>query len=278
MPLVSEAVRGEGARLVDERGRHLLSSDLAPRDVVSRAVADRIDHGGRVYLDTQSLQGGHFGRRFPTVAARCLDVGLDPSVDPLPVRPAAHYHMGGLVVDTNGRTTVPGLWAVGEVASTGLHGANRLASNSLLEAVVTAQAAADDLRVRAEKTPQDASSSVLSAGWGLHLRENRLPDSFRRARAAPAKELRQLMEQHCGVLRDEQGLRTVLAALRPEAQHDDTHLVALMIAWSALLRNESRGGHSRTDHPGGKTPTHTILTVPEALAQIDSSAAQNRSA
>ena len=134
MPLVSEAVRGEGAHLVDDTGRRVIADDLSPRDVVSRAVWARLEAGRRVYLDTPTALGAAFAAEFPTITASCAAAGLDPAVDPLPIRPAAHYHMGGLVTDAASRTTVPGLWAVGEVASTGLHGANRLASNSLLEA------------------------------------------------------------------------------------------------------------------------------------------------
>ena len=140
MPLVSEAVRGEGAVLVDETGagswRGRGRAELEPRDVVSRAVAAHIAAGHRVFLDARAALGAGFAVHFPGIAARCRAAGIDPAIQPIPVRPAAHYHMGGVAVDGEGRSTVEGLWACGEAAATGLHGANRLASNSLLEAVV----------------------------------------------------------------------------------------------------------------------------------------------
>jgi L-aspartate oxidase len=142
MPLVSEAVRGEGAVLVDETGKRVMSgyerADLEPRDVVARAVWRHIADGHRVFLDARSALGARFARYFPNIAARCHAAGIDPATMPIPVRPAAHYHMGGIAVDEAGRSSVTGLWACGEAAATGLHGANRLASNSLLEAVVCA--------------------------------------------------------------------------------------------------------------------------------------------
>ncbi len=149
MPLVSEAVRGEGAVLVDETGRRFMAgrgrAELEPRDVVSRAVAAHIAAGHRVFLDARAALGAGFAVHFPGIAARCRASGIDPAIQPIPVRPAAHYHMGGVAVDGEGRSTVEGLWACGETAATGLHGANRLASNSLLEAVVAAGFVADSI-------------------------------------------------------------------------------------------------------------------------------------
>ncbi|EWT07524.1 L-aspartate oxidase, partial [Intrasporangium chromatireducens Q5-1] len=145
MPLVSEAVRGAGALLVDATGAPLTDDPLAARDVVARAVWGELSRGGRVFLDARGALGSRFADAFPTVARACQAAGIDPATDLIPVRPAAHYQCGGVTVDRHGRTTVPGLWAVGEVASTGLHGANRLASNSLLEAVVCGGWVADDL-------------------------------------------------------------------------------------------------------------------------------------
>ena len=149
MPLVSEAVRGEGAVLVDETGARFMSGkgrgELEPRDVVSRAVAAHIAAGHRVFLDARPALGADFAAHFPGITARCRAAGIDPVRQPIPVRPAVHYHMGGIAVDAEGRSTVEGLWACGEVAATGLHGANRLASNSLLEAVVMAGAVADSI-------------------------------------------------------------------------------------------------------------------------------------
>ncbi|HVT15456.1 MAG TPA: L-aspartate oxidase [Thermoanaerobaculia bacterium] len=150
LPLLTEALRGEGAVLIDDRGTRFMSDEhpdreLAPRDVVARAIWRRLAAGRQVFLDARAAVGERFPERFPTVYALCRQRGLDPRREPLPVAPAAHYHMGGVAVDANGRTSLPGLWACGEVAATGAHGANRLASNSLLEALVFGARVAADL-------------------------------------------------------------------------------------------------------------------------------------
>ncbi len=149
MPLVSEAVRGEGAVLIDETGERFMAgspgAELAPRDVVARAIWRRRAEGHRVFLDARQALGDRFATRFPVIAAFCREAGIDPARQPIPVRPAAHYHMGGIAVDAEGRSSLRGLWACGEAASTGLHGANRLASNSLTEAVVFAGAVAESV-------------------------------------------------------------------------------------------------------------------------------------
>jgi L-aspartate oxidase len=146
MPLISEAVRGEGAILIDESGDRFMTrtpgAELAPRDVVARAIWRRRAEGKRVFLDARRAIGDRFATRFPIIAAACRAACIDPAREPIPVRPAQHYHMGGIAVDAEGRTSVAGLWACGEAASTGLHGANRLASNSLAEAAVFAAAIA----------------------------------------------------------------------------------------------------------------------------------------
>src|SRR4030088_420949 len=140
-PLATEALRGEGATLINDRGerimlaRHKLA-ELAPRDIVARGVFAEIAAGHGAFLDATKALGAHFAKKFPTVYASCMAAGIDPVKQPIPVAPAAHYHMGGISVDARGRTSLKGLWAGGEVSSTGAHGANRLASNSLLEAVV----------------------------------------------------------------------------------------------------------------------------------------------
>ncbi|MFH5824765.1 L-aspartate oxidase [Georgenia sp. AZ-5] len=261
MPLVSEAVRGEGARLVDAAGDRLLGDDLAPRDVVSRAVFVEIRRGGRVFLDAREVLGAGFAAHFPTVAAACRAAGIDPTRDPVPVRPAAHYLMGGVSVDGRGRTTVPGLWAVGEVASTGLHGANRLASNSLLEAAVCARWVAADLAGQeGRRRPRPGGPSHLPR-WAA------VP-------AGGAEELRTLMSETVGVLRDGAALTravdrlaATVARTGPDAT-DDATLVALLLATSALRREESRGAHTRTDFPEAAEPHHLTLTLEDGLGGL----------
>jgi L-aspartate oxidase len=149
-PLATEALRGEGATLINDKGerfmlaRHPLA-ELAPRDIVARGVFAEIEAGRGAFLDAREALGAHFAEKFPTVHASCMAAGIDPAKQPIPVAPAAHYHMGGISVDARGRTSLKGLWAGGEVSSTGAHGANRLASNSLLEAVVYAARIAEDI-------------------------------------------------------------------------------------------------------------------------------------
>src|SRR6266852_4599117 len=191
MPLVSEAVRGEGAVLVDETGERFMAgqgrAELEPRDVVARAVAAHVAAGHRVFLDARRSLGADFAVHFPGIAARCRAAGIDPAIQPIPVRPAVHYHMGGIAVDAEGRSTVEGLWACGEVASTGLNGANRLASNSLLEAVVTAGFVADSIA--------GVSSGPLPAP-----RPVALPP------APDAGSLRAFVSETLGVVRERAGL------------------------------------------------------------------------
>jgi L-aspartate oxidase len=238
MPLVSEAVRGDGATLVDETGERFLAGrgELEPRDVVTRAVWTHIAAGHRVLLDARQVLGARFTERFPVITAQCKAAGIDPATTPVPVRPAAHYHMGGIAVDEAGRSSVEGVWACGEAAATGLHGANRLASNSLLEAACCARWVA---------------ASV--AGTVTRHRAGMLPAAVPPA-AVDAGVVREIVSQHLGVLRDRDGLHAAVEALRPLAFDDalpaaDPALVGLMMATAALLREESRGGHSRTDFP-----------------------------
>ncbi|MGH4020307.1 MAG: L-aspartate oxidase, partial [Pseudonocardiaceae bacterium] len=194
-PLVTEVVRGEGAVLVDVTGRPVMPGahplgDLAPRDVVAAAITRRMAATGtdHVLLDVTGLDG--FGRRFPTVQAACAAAGIDPATDPIPVTPAAHYHCGGVVTDTAGRTTVPGLYAAGEVARTGLHGANRLASNSLLEGLVLGPRAADAVARDLAVTPVPGPPLPAEATWPICER-----DAVQRS-----------MSAHAGIGRDAAGL------------------------------------------------------------------------
>ena len=173
LPLLTEAIRGDGAILIDETGARFMAdepgAELAPRDIVARAVWRQRAQGHRVFLDARAKPGKDFAARYPVISAFCRMAGIDPAEDPIPVRPAVHYHMGGIAVDAMGRSTVEGLWACGEVSRTGLHGANRLASNSLMEAIVCAQSVAEDVagQLRA------GSKAVFGVMVESHLVEGR---------------------------------------------------------------------------------------------------------
>lgn len=240
LKLISEAVRGEGAIIVDERGERFMAdlpgAELAPRDIVARAVWRHMATGHQVFLDASHVRGLDFARRFPTITALCREAGIDPVTQPMPIRPAAHYHMGGISVDKSGRTSIDGLWACGEAASTGLHGANRLASNSLLEATVCGSWVASDIA---------ATASIRSR------KPRALPD--RDADRSDPTSVRPILSRYAGVLRDGEGLRAAARALYPLtiAQQDasDPAMVGLMIVIAALRRQESRGAHGRTDFP-----------------------------
>ena len=232
VPLVSEAVRGAGAPLVDETGA-AFTAPLAPRDVVARAVDAHRRAGHRTLLDATGI--ADFATRFPGIAAICAAHGIDPRVAPIPVRPAAHYHMGGIAVDAQGSSTVPGLWAIGEVACTGLHGANRLASNSLLEAASTARSVA---RAIAGRGPGGVAAGLPDLAGPVGIR------------SARRDEVRRILSARCGLLRDGAGLRSAIAQLRADAEREDDSLVGLAIAVAACARRESRGAHTRLDHPG----------------------------
>jgi L-aspartate oxidase len=253
-PLITEAVRGEGAILVNDAGERFMADvpgcEMAARDIVARAIWRQRRAGRRTFLDARMI-GPRFSSRFPSVSAICAQHGIDPTRDLIPVRPAEHYHMGGIAVDQNGRSSIDGLWACGEVACTGLHGANRLASNSLTEAVVCARWVAEDISGVA-----DSAGAVLRMAFGDAAAD---PAGARRALSASA-----------GVERDAEGLRAGIDALLPLAASDessaDPAAVALMICVAALRREESRGAHARVDFPDkAQQPARPSLTLAEAL-------------
>jgi L-aspartate oxidase len=242
MPLISEAVRGENATLIGAAGERFMSGtpggELAPRDVVARAVFAEWAKGGRAMLDTRHWPAGRFAGRFPNIHRVLAGQGIDPERDAIPVKPAAHYHMGGVHVDEAGRTDVPGLWACGEVACTGLHGANRLASNSLLEAAVCGRIVAENI-AGAQLSPA-APVAIAS------------PPS-RPADPVTLAAVRDVMDRDVGVIRDKTGLARAAAQLaewRRAAQGTTAEPalgVALLIALCALRRHESCGAHWRAD-------------------------------
>jgi L-aspartate oxidase len=260
-PLISEAVRGEGAYLVDATGdrfmagRHPLA-ELAPRDVVAKAAMTRMRETGadHVFLDGRHLGAGTWERRFPTVLAACREHGIDPVTQPIPVVPAAHYASGGVRVDLSGRTSVPGLYACGEVACTGVHGANRLASNSLLEGLVFAERIAatirDDLRAAGSR-----DDHLAAVGAGGHGPADPLLDPSTRP------DIQRVMTAYAGVLRSEDGLAAAereLAALAGRTAAEpcvdaweatNLHAVATAIVAAARARRETRGSHWRADAP-----------------------------
>ncbi|MEO0817589.1 MAG: L-aspartate oxidase [Pseudomonadota bacterium] len=253
-PLATEALRGDGAVLVNADGaafmaRYHKDADLAPRDEVARAIHTERLAGRGAFLDARDAVGSHFPDLFPTVFEACTSAGFDPRKVLIPVAPAAHYHMGGIVSDLWGRTSLEGLSVCGECASTGAHGANRLASNSLLEAVVFAHRIADRLR--------ESELKVAGASFGV---------------AAPAlpsedvKTLRAAMQNHCGVVRDAAGLSALGETLDALSRKNPTsnEIETAKGVWSgAVAREESRGGHFRQDFPETQDPPQRGFITPD---------------
>ncbi|MGI8795777.1 MAG: L-aspartate oxidase [Acidimicrobiia bacterium] len=251
-PLLSEALRGEGAVLRDQHGVAFMADehplgDLAPRDVVARAIARRlIDRGlDHLWLDATSIEG--FSARFPTISNACHEVGLDPTRDWLPVAPAAHYLSGGVCTDLDGATTLPGLWACGEAACSGVHGANRLASNSLLDGLVFAKRTVD--AIEAGKDGPDATGVMRGVTARAHA-----PAAAVARGDATRTDVQQIMNRDAGVLRDAasleraaKGLATLPGPSSPDVQNLMTVSDALVRA--AIVRLESRGTHTRLDFP-----------------------------
>ncbi|HXN88855.1 MAG TPA: L-aspartate oxidase [Methylocella sp.] len=257
LKLISETVRGEGAILIDETGHRFMAgipgAELAPRDVVARAVWRHLAAGHRVFLDARDVPDLDFARRFPAITGFCHAAGIDPVTQPIPIRPAAHYHMGGIAVDLAGLTSVEGLWACGEAACTGLHGANRLASNSLLEAAVCGRLVAESIKGTMPRHRGKPRAELMAVA------------------ASDPYPVRKILSRAAGVLRDGDGLAAAAAELLPLALErgtaSDPACVALMIVIAALRRRESRGAHARTDFPSRAAHARrSMLHLDEALA------------
>jgi L-aspartate oxidase len=255
MPLVTEAVRGEGATLVNDLGERFMrgvhpDAELAPRDVVARAIFEQLQRGRSVGLDARSAIGARFPEAFPTVFGFCIAAGIDPRVQNIPIAPAAHYLMGGIAVDEWGRSSLENLWACGETSATGVHGANRLASNSLLEALVYGSRVASDI---ASGRPWKASpGSEIPAAGRVAQRQKAQTTA-----AQALSDLRNLMYSNVGLVRNETGLSE---ALRRIGELDSSFgdaagelrnllVVGRLITEAALARHESRGSHYRSDYP-----------------------------
>jgi L-aspartate oxidase len=265
-PLATEALRGEGALLVNGMGERFMPAlhphgELAPRDVVARGVFAEIAAGRGAFLDARAAVGAAFADRFPTVYASCMAAGIDPTRQPIPVAPAAHYHMGGVAVDAHGRASLAGLWAAGEVAATGAHGGNRLASNSLLEAVVFAARIAQDIAGRSPTKPIAAPAQATAS-----------------AALGDDRALRTLMSANVGVIRSGEGLAHALGKIvaieRGGTSLRNMAIAALLVAAAAWRRRESRGAHYRADFPQSDPDQarRTFLTLAEARAIAEQAA------
>lgn len=280
--LISEAVRGEGAYLIDSRGDRFMGEysddvELAPRDLVSRAITDQMAKTRHpcVYLDLSHLDPKMVRERFPHIGAVCAEFGLDITTDHIPVRPGAHYMIGGLTVDAQGQTTLPGLWAAGEVTSSGLHGANRLGSNSLLEGLVFGASAGQGASVAALAVPDHFTALPLASDWPHPTHDDEdlnLVDL--------GNSLSSLMWRSVGIRRDEESLKQAQQQVEfwdnyvsarefgdPDGwELQNMLLVARTIIAAAIARRESRGVHFRSDFPetDPQQASHISLVAEEA--------------
>ncbi|MCB1476443.1 MAG: L-aspartate oxidase [Rhodobiaceae bacterium] len=271
-PLATEALRGEGATLIDADGNRFMreidpAAELAPRDIVARGVFRMRRAGKPVFLDCREAIGAAFPEHFQKVYQTCIDAGIDPVTQPIPVTTAAHYHMGGVLTDAMGRTSLDGLWACGEVTSTGVHGANRLASNSLLEAVVFAARIANDVATVITQDGTRRQAEIIAGAERELFDEN-----------ADIAKLRDTMTDNVGVIRNEAGLMEAISTFEAlerggssSTRFRNMLVTARLITVAALNRRESRGGHFRDDWPkSDPAQAHrTYVTLEETLHRID---------
>lgn len=276
--LISEAVRGEGAKLIDNTGKEFMSKyhdkrELAPRDIVTRAIYNEMKttNSSNMFLNASIIDKARLLLRFPTILKRCLNNGIDISNTPIPVAPAAHYSMGGIKATVEGKTSLRGLYAIGEVASTGLHGANRLASNSLLECVACAYELSEYLSFANLITPKKIDDNILNT---IKLYEANINDSNYNIQELK-NQLKDLMWNKVGIIRNENELKEAKAEIenlkqnfsrnrkclnKDEYEYRNMLTIADLITTSALSRKESRGAHSRSDYKNTNTDAiHSTL-------------------
>jgi len=264
-PLATEALRGEGCTLHNDDDKRFMldvhkDAELAPRDVVAKAIFEEVDAGRGAWLDAREAVGEHFENEFPTVYGYCKEAGIDPVTERIPVIPAAHYHMGGIFVDSDGRSSLDGLYACGEVTSTGAHGANRLASNSLLEAVVFAGRIAEDVLEHHSESKQNK------------IIERSSSDNESRNERPLMPQLRKIMSSYVGVSRNGEGLKDAIRQIDALEKENKSFrfrnalATAKLATVAALQREESRGGHQRTDFPDerGEFKKRSFITLDEA--------------
>lgn len=286
--LISEAVRGEGAKLCDADGVEFMSKydqrkELAPRDIVTRANYNEMSENNvdNVYLNATCIDSAKLAKRFPNISKKCLEHNIDISKDFIPVAPAAHYFMGGVKTNLRGETSINGLYAIGEVASTGLHGGNRLASNSLLECVVCAYAVADYLTTIDLKTPKQIDG-IIKSEIDKYSNEDTILEEID-VKNLKAK-LQDIMWNYVGILRSEDSITTAIEKLqelklqfprnfkclnRSEYEFRNMLIVAEIIASSAISRKESRGAHYRIDYPNSlEECKHSIITKEEGVLSL----------
>lgn len=286
--LISEAVRGEGAKLIDKSGKEFMSKysdrrELAPRDVVTRAIYNEMneEHCSNMYLNATIIDKGKLLKRFPTISRKCNENGIDISSMPIPVAPAAHYSMGGIKATVEGKTSIRGLYAVGEVASTGLHGANRLASNSLLECVACAYELADYLSFANLSVPKKIDDAIMSKIQIYSAPLSEVDYDIPKLK----QDLKNLMWNKVGIIRCEKLLleakneieemksnfnRTRKCLNQSEYEYRNMLTAAELIVDSALSRKESRGAHSRSDFKAtDNNPVHSNIMKKEKVEELN---------